>query len=120
VIDTALAQGAVGGATPAVVSFLPLVLVFGVFYFLLIRPQQQKAKEHQEMLDSLKRNDEVITGGGLLGRVIAINDDVVTVEIAPKVQVRVSRATLSDVVSSNRDKGKSKAAEKTKEKDKDK
>jgi len=110
VIDTALAQGAAGGAPPAFMSFLPLVLVFGVFYFLLIRPQQQKAKEHQQMLDALKKNDEVVTGGGLFGRVVVISDDVVTVEIAPKVQVRVSRPTISHV----------QTRDKAKEKDKDK
>ncbi len=102
------------GAAPALVSFLPLVLVFGVFYFLLIRPQQQKAREHEEMLGALKRNDEVVTGGGLYGKVTAISDDVVTVEIAPKVQVRVSRPTISHLATASREKDKPKMKEKDK------
>ena len=113
-IDTALAQSATGGAPPALVSFLPLILVFGVFYFLLIRPQQQKAKEHQTMLDALKRNDEIVTGGGLYGKVVAINEEVATIELAPKVQVRVSRPTISHVVTADRDKEKLKTKEKAK------
>lgn len=113
-IDTALAQAGAGGGPPAFVSFLPLFLVLAVFYFLLIRPQQQKAKEHQATLDALKRNDEIVTGGGLYGRVVAINDDVVTVEIAPKVQVRVSRPTISGVVTAGREKDKPKTKEKEK------
>ena len=95
-------------------SFLPLLLVFVVFYFLLIRPQQQKAKEHQTMLDALKRNDEIVTGGGLYGKVVAINEEVVTIELAPKVQVRVSRPTISHVVTADRDKEKLKTKEKAK------
>lgn len=113
-IDTALAQSG-AGAPPALVQFLPLILVFAVFYFLLIRPQQQKARQHQQMLDALKKNDEVVTGGGLYGKVVAIADDVVTVEVAPKVQVRVSRPTISQVVSGGRAAGKDKP--KAKEKD---
>ncbi len=113
-IDTAFAQTSAGGGPPALVSFLPLVLVFGVFYFLLIRPQQQKAKDHEAVLEALKRNDEVVTGGGLFGKVVAINESVVTVELAPKVQVRVSRPTISQVVTQDRDKDKPKTKEKTK------
>ncbi len=112
-IDTALAQAGGGAGPPALVSFLPLILVFAVFYFLLIRPQQQKAKEHQEVLDNLKRNDEIVTGGGLYGKVTAINEQIVTVEIAPKVQVRVSRPTIAQVVSADRDKDKAKTKEKS-------
>lgn len=110
-IDTAWAQAGPGGA-PAFISFLPLFLVLGVFYFLLIRPQQQKAKEHQATLAALKRNDEIVTGGGLYGKVIAISDDIVTVEIAPKVQVRVSRPTISGVVTANREKDRPKMKDK--------
>ncbi len=113
-IDTALAQAGAGGGPPALVSFLPLILVFGVFYFLLIRPQQQKAKEHQAVLDALKRNDEIVTGGGLYGKVVAISEDIVTVEVAPKIQVRVSRPTISHVVTADRDKDKLKTKEKSK------
>jgi preprotein translocase subunit YajC len=98
-IDTAWAQAAGGGAgPPTLVSFLPLGLVFVVFYLLLIRPQQQKAKEHRVLLANLKKNDEIITSGGLYGRVLAMADDVITVEIAPNVKVRISRPQIATVV----------------------
>ena len=72
-IDVAWAQvGGGGGGPPTLISFLPLALVFVVFYFLLIRPQQQKAKEHKVLLANIKKNDEIITSGGLYGRVLAI------------------------------------------------
>jgi preprotein translocase subunit YajC len=99
VIGTAWAQAGGGAAPPTLVSFLPLGLVFVVFYFLLIRPQQQKAKEHRVLLANLKKNDEIITNGGLYGRVLAMADDVVTAEIAPNVKVRISRPQIASVVS---------------------
>ena len=114
-IDTAWAQGTAGGP-PAAMSFLPLVLVFVVFYFLLIRPQQQKAKEHRTLLDNLKKNDEVITSGGLYGKVISLADEVVTLEIAPNVRVRCSRPQISNVLSAVRAEEKEKGKEKEKEK----
>lgn len=98
-IDTAWAQGAGSGGAPGFIPLLPYVLIIGVIYLMLIRPQQQKAKEHRQMLDNLKRNDEVITNGGLYGKVVTLGDDVVTVEIAPNVRVRISRAQISSVVS---------------------
>ena len=98
-IDVAWAQvGGAPGGPPAFVSFVPLALVLVVFYFLLIRPQQQKAKEHRVLLANLKKNDEIITSGGLYGRVLALADDVVTVEIAPNVKVRISRPQIATVV----------------------
>jgi preprotein translocase subunit YajC len=98
-IGTAWAQAGGGAAgPPTLVSFLPLALVFVVFYVLLIRPQQQKAKEHRILLANLKKNDEIITNGGLYGRVLALADDVVTVEIAPNVKVRISRPQIATVV----------------------
>ncbi len=114
-IGTAWAQAASGasGAPPALVSFLPLLLVFVVFYFLLIRPQQQKAKELRTMLENLKKNDEVITAGGLYGRIMALTEEVVTLEIAQNIRVRVSRPQIASLASSVR-------AEKPKEKDKEK
>jgi len=97
--DLAYAQGGGGGAAPSpLVQFLPLVLVFVVFYFLLIRPQQQKAKAHREMIDNLKRNDEVVTAGGLYGRVVELSEKVVTLEVAPNVRVRVDRPRIEEVV----------------------
>jgi preprotein translocase subunit YajC len=117
-IGTAWAQAGNGAAgPPTLVSFLPLALVFVVFYFLLIRPQQQKAKEHRVMLANLKKNDEIITNGGLYGRVLTMADDVVTVEIAANVKVRVSRPQIATIVSAS--KGPDKAAN-DREKDKTK
>src|SRR5262245_28558285 len=94
----AWAQAGGGAPPPTLVSFLPLALVFVVFYFLLIRPQQQKAKEHKLLLANLKKNDEIITNGGLYGRVLALADDVITVEIAPNVKVRISRPQIATIV----------------------
>jgi preprotein translocase subunit YajC len=96
-IDVAWAQGG-AGTPPTLVSFLPLALVFVVFYLLLIRPQQQKAKEHKLLLANLKKNDEIITNGGLYGRVLALAEDIITVEIAPNVKVRVSRPQIATIV----------------------
>jgi len=107
----AWAQAGGGGAPPTLVSFLPLALVFVVFYFLLIRPQQQKAKEHKLLLANLKKNDQIITSGGLYGRVLTLADDVVTVEIAPNVKVLISRPQIATVVTASKsdDKEKDKA-----------
>ena len=116
-IDVAWAQGGAAGAPPAALSFLPLVLVFVVFYFLLIRPQQQKAKEHRVMLENLKKNDDVITSGGIYGKVVTLADEVVTLEIAPNVRVQVSRPQITTVVSLARADEKDKA---TKEKGREK
>lgn len=107
-ISPAWGQAAPG--PPALVSFAPLVLIFVVFYFLLIRPQQQKAKEQRIMLANLKRNDEVITAGGLYGKVVALTDKVVTLEIAPNVRVRVDRPQIASLARAGQ--------EDTKEKDK--
>lgn len=105
----AFAQSAPGfGGAGQMLNFLPLVLVFAVFYFLLIRPQQKKAKEHQQMLGRLKRNDEVMTSGGIYGRVMALTDEVVTLEVAPNVRLRVHRPQISAVLTG--EKGSSKEA----------
>ncbi len=83
----------------ALVQFLPLVLIFVVFYFLLIRPQQRKAKDQKAMLDALRRGDRVVTGGGIIGTVARVeNPEEVTVDIADGVRVRVLRSTISSVL----------------------
>jgi preprotein translocase subunit YajC len=108
-IDIAFAQTAPGIGSPSqMLNFLPLVLVFVVFYFLLIRPQQKKAKDHQQMLSRLKKNDEVMTSGGIYGKVVALTDDVVTLEVAPNVRLRVHRPQISAVLTG--EKGSSKEA----------
>jgi preprotein translocase subunit YajC len=99
-ISTAYAQagGAPGGAFD-LVSFLPLILIFVVFYFLLIRPQQKKMKEHRSMLDALRRGDRVVTGGGIVGTVVKVGtDDEVMIEIAEGVRVRVLKPTITTVL----------------------
>ena len=79
-------------------AFIPLILMFAIFYFLLIRPQQKKAKQHRELLGALRKGDKVVSSGGLHGTVTGLTDDVVTMEIAPKVRVKVSRGSISAVV----------------------
>ena len=83
----------------ALIQFFPLVLIFVVFYFLLIRPQQRKAKDHKAMLDALRRGDRVVTGGGIIGTVARVdNPEEVTVDISDGVRVRVLRSTISSVL----------------------
>ncbi len=98
-ISPASAQDFSGLAASAT-QFLPLILIFGVFYFLLIRPQQTRAKEMKAMLSALKRGDRVVTGGGLLGVVQKVREgsNEVEVEIAPTVRVTVVRETISSVI----------------------
>jgi len=84
-----------GGQGGAFGAFIPLILMFAIFYFLLIRPQQKKSKQHREMIASLKKGDRVVSNGGLHGVITGISDDVVTMEIAPKVRVKVSRGSIA-------------------------
>ena len=79
-------------------SFVPLILIFIIFYFLLIRPQQKKAKEHKILLDSIKKGDQILTSGGMVGKVIKADVEELTVEISNKVNVRIFRSTVSDVL----------------------
>jgi len=81
---------------------VPIVLIFGVMYFLFIRPQSKKASDHQKMLAALKRNDEVVTTGGLIGRIAELSDKLVTLEIAPNVRVRVERNQIAAISSYGR------------------
>ena len=94
----AQAGGAPGGFD--LISLMPLVLIFVVFYFLLIRPQQKKMKTHREMIGAIKRGDKVLTAGGILGSVVKVeeSEDVLLVEIAKDIRVRVARSTISDVL----------------------
>jgi preprotein translocase subunit YajC len=102
-ISTAYAQGTgVTGlfdGSNAMVQFLPLILIFVVFYFLLIRPQQRKQKEHRTMLEALRRGDRVVTGGGIVGTVSkVVSPEEVMVDIAEGVRVRVLRSTITSVL----------------------
>jgi len=87
-------------------TMVPLVAVFAIFYFLIIRPQQQRVKQLREMVDNVRRGDTVVTAGGIVGRVAKVpqkEDTEVTVEIADNVQIRVVRSTLAEVRSKNAD-----------------
>lgn len=97
-ISSAHAQAA-GAAQPnPLMQMLPLVLIFVVFYFLLIRPQTKRAKEHRAMVAALAVGDEVVTGGGLLGKVTEVSDQFLTVEIADGVAVKIQRHTVQSVL----------------------
>ena len=94
----AYAQAA--GGAGAFGSFVPLILIFAIMYFLLIRPQQKKAKEHKGMVASLRRGDQVVTQGGLIGKVTKVKEDnEIEVEIAKAVKVRVVQSTVAQVIS---------------------
>tara|TARA_R110000868_G_scaffold2764_5_gene19163 strand:+ start:8484 stop:8909 length:426 start_codon:yes stop_codon:yes gene_type:complete len=99
-VSPAWAQGAGGGGLDGLGGLLPLVLIFVVFYFLLIRPQQKKAKEHRETLANLRRGDKVVTNGGLIGTITRVpNDNELIVEIADGVKVRVLRGMIAESLS---------------------
>ncbi len=100
-ITPAYAQTAAGDALGGFGSFIPLILIFVIFYFFLIRPQQKRAKEHKAMLQAIRRGDQVVTQGGIMGKIVRVKEgeDEVEVEIAEGVKVRVVRATIAAVVS---------------------
>lgn len=98
-ISQAWAQGTGGGSGDFLVQLFPLVLIFVVFYFLLIRPQQAKARAQREMLSGVKRGDRVVTGGGIIGLVTkVISDNEVQVELADGVRVRIIKQTITDIL----------------------
>jgi preprotein translocase subunit YajC len=100
-VTPAYAQAA-GGAGSAFASFVPLILIFAIMYFLLIRPQQKKLKEHQAMVAAVRRGDQVVTQGGIIGKVVKVKEDgsnEIEVEIADNVKVRVIKTTLTQVLS---------------------
>jgi len=92
------AAGQAAGQPNPVMSFVPLILMFVIFYFLLIRPQQKKQKEHRAMLEGIKRGDRIVTAGGLYGRVVDVRGDVLIVELAKDVHVQVGRAYVAGLV----------------------
>ena len=97
VILSAAAGGAGGSAF--FVQLFPLLLIFVVFYLFLIRPQQKRAKEHEAKISAVQKNDEVVTAGGLMGKVTKVADDYVEVEIAPNVRVKAVKSTIANVQS---------------------
>jgi preprotein translocase subunit YajC len=96
-IASAYAQDAApkGGG---LMSFLPLIIIFVIFYFLLIRPQMKRAKEHRQLVSNLAKGDEIVTSGGLLGKILDVGDTFVTVELADNVVVRVQRHAVTSVM----------------------
>lgn len=104
-ISPAYAQGA-GGMDGMAAQILPIVLIIGVFYFLIIRPQQKKQKAHREMLTALHRGDRIVTSGGLVGTITKVTSDTeLMVEISEGVKVRVMRGMISDVMSKTEARG---------------
>lgn len=98
-VSPAYAQAAGGAAGFDFTFFLPLILIFAVFYFLLIRPQQKKLKEHRQMVSALRRGDKVVTSGGIIGTISrVVSDNEVLLEIAEDVRVRVVRGTITEVL----------------------
>ena len=96
-VTPAYAQAAGGGS--AIASFVPLILIFAIMYFLLIRPQQKKMKEHRAMVEALRKGDQIVTQGGMIGKVTKIIDDnEAQVEIADGVRVRIVRHTITQVL----------------------
>jgi preprotein translocase subunit YajC len=89
---------AAGGAQSAMMNLVPLVFMFAIFYFLLIRPQQKKAKEHRALLEGIKKGDQVVTAGGMHGKVTAIDDTVVTLEISNGVNVKFNKGHIASIV----------------------
>jgi preprotein translocase subunit YajC len=98
---TLASAAAPAGGGAFFVQMLPLLFVFVIFYFLMIRPQQRRMKEHQANINAVQKNDEVVTAGGVRGKVTKVTDDEVEVEIAQGVKVRIVKSTLSHVLSKN-------------------
>ncbi|OJY27267.1 MULTISPECIES: preprotein translocase subunit YajC [Gemmobacter] len=98
-VTPAYAQAAGAGAASAFTSFVPLILIFGIMYFLLIRPQQKKMKDHKAMVEQLRRGDQVLTQGGIVAKVVKVHDDgMLDVEIAQGVVVKTPRQTIAQVM----------------------
>jgi len=95
------APGAGGGTAGLLMGILPWLLIFVIFYLLMIRPQQRRVKEHQAAIAAVKKGDEVITGGGIRGRVTKVSDDEAEVEIAQGVKVRIVKSTITHVLTGN-------------------
>ncbi|MEN8832754.1 MAG: preprotein translocase subunit YajC [Pacificibacter sp.] len=99
-VSPAFAQAAGGAGGNPIMQFVPLIAIFAIMYFLMIRPQQKKAKEHRAMIDAVRRGDQVVTAGGLMGKVTKVKEDgELEVEIAEGVKVRVLKGTLANVIS---------------------
>lgn len=99
-ITQALAQSpaAAPGGTDSLIGFLPMIVIFVLFYFMLIRPQMKRAKEQRTMITALQKGDEVVTSGGMLGKIIKVNDQYVTIEIAPNINIPVQKQAVQTLL----------------------
>ncbi|MRR57155.1 MAG: preprotein translocase subunit YajC [Deltaproteobacteria bacterium] len=86
-----------GGGASGFMSFIPLIFMFAIFYLLLIRPQQKKAKEHKALLETLQKGDQVVTAGGIHGKVTAIEDAIAVIEVATGVNIRINKAFIASI-----------------------
>jgi len=103
-ISTAYAMGATGGQAGqagGIAGFLPIIILFAIFYFLLIRPQQKKAKEHKGMIANLKKGTRIVTSGGIYGTIVSIDDTTIGLEIAEKVKIKISRGNVAAQITDN-------------------
>ncbi len=96
-ISSAYAQEA-ASQSGGLISFLPLIVIFALFYFMLIRPQMKRAKEHRQLVSGLQKGDEIVTSGGLLGKITQIEDSFVTVKVAQNVEIKVQRHAVASVM----------------------
>ena len=94
-VSTAYAQSSTGGQPSAIEMFMPFIFIFAIFYFLIIRPQAKRQKDHQKFLSDVKRGDEVVTSSGILGRIEGITDQFVTLEIADGVKIKMLRSQIA-------------------------
>lgn len=114
----AMAPGGLGGdASSMFGSFLPIILIFLIFWLLVFRPQSKRAKAHRQLVADLKKGDDIFTDGGIRGTIQKVTDDIVTLEIAPKVAIRIQRSRITEMVKEGKalpgaGKGKSKAGDK--------
>lgn len=97
-ISDAWAEAAPAAQDPGLMGFLPLIIIFVIFYFLLMRPQMKRAKEHRKLVEALGKNDEVVTSGGILGKITDVEESIITVEIAEGVRIKVQKSAVSSIL----------------------
>lgn len=93
-ISDAMAQVSGASGSPSLISFLPMIALFAIFYFLLIRPQQKRQKEHKNMVTELAKGDEIVTMGGLLGKITGVDENFITVEVTKGTELKIQKASV--------------------------
>ena len=86
-----------GGGQSAIMNLVPLIFMFGIFYFLLIRPQQKKAKEHRALIEALKKGDQVVTAAGIHGKITSVDENIVALEIAPGINIKIGKGFIANL-----------------------